>query len=170
MTNPTSTWEFKGITYQFTWISGPDVNKYQPCTQAYGICFTKKGQIVLIDHLDMRMIPGGSPEGKETPEEALRRELVEEADIVVSEVIPLGVQKVMELNNPDSNPYYQYRYACLIDKLLPRTPDPDNGIIHPRVLVPASKVTKHVKWGITGDTMFKEAIEVFNKHWGKTSQ
>ena len=55
----------------------------------------------------MRMIPGGSPEGKETPEEALRRELVEEADIVVSEVIPLGVQKVTELNNPDWQWFYE---------------------------------------------------------------
>ena len=162
MVHPTSEWKYKGIVYQFTWINDRDINKYNPCTQAYGICFTQDGQILLIDNIGMRMIPGGSPEGDETPEEALRRELIEEADVVVSRVVPLGVQKVVEKNNSDSSPYYQYRYVCLIEELLPRTPDPDNGIIHPRVFVPALEVTNHVKWGVTGDAMFKDALGVFN--------
>ena len=159
---PTSEWTNKeGILFQFTWIADPEVTKYRQCTQVYGICFNKDKQILLIDNINMRALPGGTPEGDETPEQTLRRELIEEADVTVSKMFPLGVQKVIELNNPQKNPYFQYRYVCLIDELLDQTPDPDDGIIHPRLLVPMSEVTSHVKWGITGDTMFKDAIELF---------
>lgn len=160
--HPVSEWENKGIVYQFTWIKDPYVIKYKPCTQIYGICFTKNKRILLIDNVGMRAIPGGSPEGNETPEETLRREFIEEADVTVSKMFPLGVQKVTEINNPGKGSYYQYRYVCLINELLPQTPDPDNGIIHSRLFVPASEVTNHVKWGITGKAMFKDAIELFD--------
>jgi len=160
---PKSDWtNKKGVFFQFTWIKDPDVSKYKPCTQVYGICFSKDKQILLIDSQGMRMIPGGSPEGNEIPEETLRRELLEEADVTVTKMFPLGVQKVLENNKPEKNSYYQYRYICLIDKLLPQTPDPDNGIIYHRLLVPFFEVTNHVKWGATGDSMFKDAIELFN--------
>lgn len=158
---PTMEWENKGIVYQFTWIKDLNVLKYQPSTQVYGICFTKDKQILLIDNINMRAIPGGTPEGDETPKQTLRRELIEEADVTVSQMFPLGVQMVIEKNNPQKGTYFQYRYVCLIDELLPQTPDPDNGVIHPRLLVPASEVTSHVKWGITGDAMFKDSIELF---------
>ena len=110
----------------------------------------------------MRAIPGGTPEGNETPEETLKRELIEEADVTVSKMLPLGAQKVVELNNPNKSPYYQYRYICFIEELLPQTPDPDNGLIYNRLLVPSSVVTEHVKWGITGEALFKDAIELFD--------
>lgn len=161
--HPTSEWTKNGIIYQFTWINDTDVLEYKPCTQVYGICFTNDSQILLIDNKGMRAIPGGTPEGNETPEETLKRELIEEADVTVSEMFPLGVQKVVELNNPNKNPYFQYRYVCLIKELLPQTPDPDNGLIYNRLLVPSSVVTEHVKWGTTGEALFKDAIELFNK-------
>ena len=160
---PTSGWtNQEGIVFQFIWINDPDVAKYKPCTQVYGICFTQDKQILIIDNVNMRAIPGGSPEGNETPEETLQRELIEEADVTVSKMFPLGVQKVIEKSNPPKNPYYQYRYVCLIKELLPQTPDPDNGIIYPRLLVPSNEVTKHVKWRETGDAMFKDAINLFD--------
>jgi 8-oxo-dGTP pyrophosphatase MutT (NUDIX family) len=159
---PISEWTNKGIIYQFTWIKDPDILKYKPCTQVYGICFTNNRQILLIDNKGMRAIPGGSPEGSETPEETLRRELIEEADVSISKIFPLGVQKVTEKNNPIKNSYYQYRYVCFINELLPQTPDPDNGIIYNRLLVPSTEVTNHVKWGVTGGAMFNDAIELFN--------
>ena len=160
--HPSSEWTKNEIVYQFTWINDPNILKYKPCTQVYGICFSKDKQILLIDNKGMRAIPGGRPEKNEIPEETLRRELIEEADVTVIKMFPLGVQKVVEKNIPEKSAYFQYRYICLLDELLPRTPDPDNGIIHPRLLVPFSEVTKHVKWGKTGDSMFKDAIKLYN--------
>jgi len=158
-----TTWESQGIEYEFTWIEDEKVDSYLPCTQAYGICFNSQKEILLINNKGMVMIPGGTPENDETPVEALMRELVEEADITVSKVIPIGVQRVKKTNRPEEPEYYQYRFACIIDKVLPQTPDPDNGIIHPRFFVPAEEVKQHVKWGITGDSMFDKAIAVFEE-------
>lgn len=161
MSHTVSTWKDGETIYEFTWIKDRQVDKYTPCTQAYGICYTKDGQILVIGNSKHRGLPGGTPEGSETPEEALHRELMEEADVVVSKVIPLGVQKVVEKNGVKTVLYYQYRYVCLIEKLLPQTVDPDKGVVHPRILVPASEITDYVKWGITGEAMFKEGNEVF---------
>lgn len=46
----------------------------------------------------------------------------------------------------------------MIDQLLPQTPDPDNGKIAERKFVPSNEVTSWVKWGVTGDALFKDAI------------
>jgi len=163
--HPTSTWTSRhdGKTYQFTWINDSDVDKYQPCTQAYGICFDKEGRILVIDNKGLISIPGGTPEAGETPMAALKRELVEEADITVSRVIPLGVQRVGEADQPDKPPYYQYRFVCLIDEIMPQTPDPDNGITHPRFFYPSEEITQYVKWGTPGDAMFADAIRIFRE-------
>lgn len=162
MQNVSSVWEdHKGKTFRFTWIKDSNPDKYIPCTQAYGICFDDNGNILLIDNMGMVMIPGGTPEAGDTPVEALQRELLEEADVLVSKIIPLGVQEVVLVDNPEKGKYYQYRFVCSIKELLSQTPDPDNGITHPRKLVPFEEIDNHVKWGVTGQAMFADAIEVY---------
>ena len=111
-------------------------------------------------------IPGGTPEKGETDIETMKRELVEEADVVVSKVLPLGAQRVDFPNNPNKDEgdlYYQLRYVCLVDELLPQTIDPVKGIINPRMFVPAEKVTEYVKWGDVGAAMFADAIKLYNE-------
>lgn len=151
--------------YELTWILDPDVDKYQPCTQAYGICFTRDERILAIDNEGLMSIPGGTPEAGETPVQTLKRELMEEANVKVSHILPLGVQKVIEQNNPDAKPYYQYRFVCLVEEVLRQTidPDPDKKVIHPRFFYPSSEITEHVKWGDAGNAMFVAAVNLFRK-------
>jgi ADP-ribose pyrophosphatase YjhB (NUDIX family) len=149
-----------------SWIQDDNLEQYKPCLQVYGVVFNLEGQILLIQEKGTWKIPGGTPEGDETAGETLRRELIEEADVTVGQVAPVGVQQVEYPNNPNPNEgnlFYQYRYACLLDELQPSSPDPDTGITNPRMFVPAEAVTSYVKWGEVGDAMFKAAIGAYKE-------
>ena len=151
-----------------TWISDQDVEKYQPCRQVYGICFNEKNEILIIKgpDSDKWQIPGGTPEGGETREQTLIREIQEEADVLIKDCTPLGVQQIDHPNNPnkvDGDKFFQYRYICKVDKVLEQTPDPATKITFKRKFVPSQEVTQYVKWGETGSAMFTDAIELNSK-------
>lgn len=164
--NPKSIIKSKAGDIVLTWIRTDDVENCTPCNQVYGIIFNKQKEILLIKEKGSWKIPGGTPEAGETKPEALERELMEEASITVSQITPLGVQQVEHPNNPDEDvgdTFYQYRYVCLLDEKLQPTPDPDTGEIYDRMLVPADKVTEYVLWGASGNAMFADAIELYEK-------
>lgn len=158
-----SSWEGQEITY--TWIPTADIKKYAPVTQVYGVCLDDEGKILVIK--DKRwQIPGGTPEAGETAEETLRRELIEEAQVVVENLIPLGVQEVRYPNNPDKNQgdlFYQYRYFAVIKKINPMQPDPATGREYERKFVSFDEIDEYVKWGGVGSEMFKDAELVFQE-------
>lgn len=156
----------KGHDVTVTWLKTDDLEQYKPCFQAYSVVFNDKGQILLIQEKDKWKIPGGTPEEGETAEQALRRELIEEADVTVSNILPLGVQKVEYPNNPSTTQgdvFYQYRYICLLDELHEPSPDPATGLTHPRMFVPADEVTRYVEWGTVGQSMFTDAIKLYKQ-------
>jgi len=156
----------KGHDVTLTWLEDSNLEQYKPCFQIYGIVFNNKSEILLIQEKGKWKIPGGTPEGNETAEETLRRELIEEADVTIRELRPFGVQRVDYPNNPSATEgeiFYQYRYICLVDALQESSPDPDTGITNPRMFVPAKDVTKYVDWGVVGEAMFKAAIELYDQ-------
>jgi len=161
ITNPQSVIKSNGQDVTLTWIKSDDLSSFKPYYQVYGILFNQTGEILLIQEKGKWKIPGGTPETGETDVDTLKRELTEEADVTVSKVIPLGAQRVDYPNNPNKQEgdlYYQLRYICLVDELLPQTPDPDTGIVNPRKFVPADQITEYVKWGEVGNAMFADAI------------
>lgn len=149
---------------KFTWINDPDFDKYSPLTQVYGIVFNENGEILIAKKTFEKswILPGGSPEGNETPEETLTRELIEEAD-VEGEIIRLGVQKVEDRINPNQQLIYQARCIVLLKKLLPQTPDPDNGEMWDRQFVPSEEINTYIFWGENGRKMFEDAVNLYNK-------
>ena len=154
-----------------TWIRTDNLNQFKPCFQVYGIIFNNTEEILLIQEKGKWKIPGGTPEYGETTVETLKRELLEEADVKVTNIIPLGVQRIDYPNNPnkiEGDLYFQYRFVCLVDQLLDSTPDPATGIINTRMFVPAKKITEYVKWGRVGEAMFSDAINLFKERIIKT--
>lgn len=154
----------KGQDVTLTWIKSGDLKDFTPYFQVYGIVFNPADEILIIQDKGKWKIPGGTPEAGETAIEALKRELVEEADVEIGDIFPLGAQRVDYPNNPnvkEGDLYYQLRFVCLVDKILPQTPDPDNGFIYPRRFVTASKITEYVNWGDVGRAMFADAYQLF---------
>jgi len=150
------------------WIRDENINRHKPFAQVYGICFNKKDEILIIREPGCGgwSIPGGTPEGGETYLEALQRELLEEADVTVKKIWPLGVQKVTFPNNPNKKQgevFYQYRCVCEIGEVLPQTMAPDKGFVFERKFVPADEITKWVKWGKVGEALFADAISLYRK-------
>jgi len=163
MSNVSIKTNIAGTVVGTTWIPDQDVEKYQPCRQVYGICFNDKNEILIIKGPDSEkwQIPGGTPEENESREETLIREIQEEADVIVEDCKPLGVQQIDYPDNPnkvDGDKFYQYRHICKVGKILEQTPDPATKITFERKFVPADKVTEYVKWGKIGEAMFRDAI------------
>jgi len=81
-------------------------------TQALGFCFTAAGMVVLVSPEDQRWtLPGGTIEPGETIEQALIREIEEEACATIITYEYLASQHVADPHHPDGPAsYYQTRW------------------------------------------------------------
>ncbi len=170
---PTTTWEdpSSGNIVKFIWIEGDDLSRYDPFTQCYGVCFNDKGEI-LVQRKDKDhdwSLPGGTVEEGETAEETLRREFVEEVDVTLKNIKLLGGQKVVFVNGENiitkkgSNNFYQLRYYCEVDELMPQTPDPDHGTLRERKFVAQETINDVVDWKETGEVIFSQARAIWKQ-------
>ena len=156
--NISQTFNFDGKVVTFTWIdlkNEGDLKKYSPLTQAYAICYNDNGEALILDQKGNGTwtLPGGTVESGEAPVETLKREVMEEADITITDIKLLGVQKVKS----DKPTHYETRYVAKIKELLPQTIDPAKGRVHERKFVPVSQINDHLKWGQTGQAIFDKA-------------
>lgn len=168
MTNPTQTIDWKGEKFAIEWIRTDSLKGITPITQVYGVCFNDKNEILIARKVGDKnwIIPGGHPEGKETIEETLTREMVEEADVKVKNIKLVGVQKVYQQEKPQEY-CYQVRCICELEELLPQTIDPAENTNWERKFVPVTEITEFVKWGNTGSAMFRDATELHSKNSSK---
>ncbi len=86
-------------------------------TQALGLCFTADGQVVMVTW-DGRQwtFPGGTVDERETVEQALVREVAEEACARVVACRYLAAQHVADPLNPNGGPsYYQTRWWARVE-------------------------------------------------------
>lgn len=165
MNNVSQTFNFDGKEGTFTWIdldNANDLQKYSPLTQAYAICYNDQGEALVLDQKGdgAWTLPGGTVEPGETTVETLQREVMEEADITITDIKLLGVQEVIS----DKPMHYQTRYIAKIKELLPQTIDPAKGRIHERKFVPISQINEYLKWGLTGQAIFAKAEAFVSLH------
>ena len=144
----------RAIVQQTQWQGRPHVVTWQPApfrppreltTQSYGVCFAEDGRIVLVStDAAYWNLPGGHPEGDETLEEALAREVWEEACAEVTACEYLGCQRVEDSHNPDGpTVYYQARFWAQV-RLAPFAPQFER--LHRRLVAPDEFLTT-LGWG-----------------------
>ncbi len=153
--------EYEGRKVGLTWHDETNFAKLKNITQAYGIIFNKKDQILLVSIKKGRWgPPGGGPESEDRSfEETLKREVLEEADIEIEKIIPLGYQNAVFLDKPNSD-HQQLRYFAAVKKILPQTKDPAYGIIPKRKFINPKDFLKYCPWGNTGKAMIEKALLV----------
>jgi 8-oxo-dGTP pyrophosphatase MutT (NUDIX family) len=149
-----------------TWHSG-SVPTNIMIKQVYGIVFTKDGRILLRIENGEYQLTGGKPEAFDKDmDETLKRELMEEINVSISEVYMVGYQLVDEEDG--TKPYAQVRMAALIDSIGKQQPDPDNGLIYGRYLTTPSKASQLLNWGQVGEKQIFEALEIAKKRFNIT--
>ena len=124
--------EFAGRHFEVTWMQGEDLPPLDQITQVSSMCFTSVNQIALISTDGKRWnIPGGHPEPKESLEQTLRREVLEEACCEIYDPFLLGWQHVRDIQ--DNSVHFQMRYFCRI-RIQPF--DPKHEIRHRKFVRP----------------------------------
>lgn len=134
------------------------IGQYGPITQAYGLCVNENKEVVIVSDNKGKYwtLPGGSVEPGETARQTLKREVMEEADIEISGIKLLGLQKVAEKGGAR----YQARFFCRIKKVLPQTTDPAKGKVLMRKFVPLRNLNKILKWGKIADELVRLSMEL----------
>jgi hypothetical protein len=117
------------------------------------------------DSANPRASPGGSPEACDADVSAvLRREALEESQVVVTETAYLGYQ---EVRRPGCMPYAQVRMAGLIAVFRRRRPDTASGRLLRRLMCPLPDVPAVLGWGAI---MIPLAARTARALWRETSR
>jgi 8-oxo-dGTP pyrophosphatase MutT (NUDIX family) len=157
-----STWEGRRLTVR--WMPQSFVPPRELTTQVYGICFTEHRRIVLVTAGDGRWnLPGGHPEEGETLEEALEREVWEEACARVVRSQYIGCQQV-EDSDASEGPkiYYQARFWARVE-VYPFKPQFETT---ERKLVATEEFLDSLFWGDVpiAQTILDCGIQIENKN------
>lgn len=149
---------------KITWFDG-NVPSNLKITQVYGIIFSLDGRILLKIEDGKYSFAGGTPEEFDTSMVAtLRRELIEEVNVVIDEPILVGYQEIDEGNG--KLPYAQVRMCAMIKNIGVSKPDPDNNKIYQRVLVSPKKAIELLGWGEIGKNQIEAAIKIAEREFG----
>lgn len=131
--------------------------------QVYGIIFTNDGYMLLFKDGDGYSLPGGTPELQDCNiEETLRREVIEEVNVIIKTPHIVGYRLIDEENGTEL--YTQVRMVALISEIKPAQPDPATGRIYDRYLVSPSKAVELLNWQDDGAKQIYSALEVAKKH------
>lgn len=124
-------------------------------SQVSGYVFNNKNQLLIVKNENNWTIPGGHPELNETQIQTLKREILEEACITITNIEYLGAVEVIE----NKKKYYQLRYFANVLDLFPFKQEWE---ICERKFIDLQDLNKYIKWA--DGTTFKEQIKYVKKY------
>ena len=131
-------------------------------SQCYAVCFTGNSNDILIVHNKSKNtwgLVGGTIENNETYEETLKRELLEEGNLLVLNYKPIGYQKVITMHNGSYT--YQLRFMCNVEALDPFTKDPA-GRVDKVAIIDMREYREYFDWGEIGEKIMKKGLKLKN--------
>ena len=133
--------------------------------QIYGFCVTPDKRVILVRDSgeDRFTLPGGQIEPGESAEDALRREVREEAQVQIHDIALLGSLEVAIRCLVDAEVkqhQQQLRFICRVDYVREFIPNFGGFETCERLLVPPSMLPSYIDWmgQFTGKTQFEAFI------------
>lgn len=124
--------------------------------QVYGVCFLGDEMLIVFNGKRKAWgLAGGTIEDHESYEECLKRELLEEANVRMTALEPVGYQTVM-INEKQ---IIQLRYVCSAEQAGPFVADPGESITEMKLIDPTT-YKQYFDWGEIGHHIITKAIEV----------
>ena len=113
------TWRHEGRDITFTWLGKADVAPQR----VYAFAFTDSGEMLLVREVGQTVyvLPGGGVEAGEDAQEALRRELAEEAAATLTAFAYLGAQRAFDPLHGESVQAFYWARVGLANEFVPET-------------------------------------------------
>jgi 8-oxo-dGTP pyrophosphatase MutT (NUDIX family) len=129
-------------------------------TGVHGYCFCD-GKLVVVyaDSKGYWGPPGGGIEPGETIEEATVREILEETNMRVVSIRPIGVLNIFE----PARTIQHVRSFCIVEPIGPFSTDPDGDVTEIRLIDPAD-VKEYFDWGEPGERQLERALELYRAY------
>jgi len=148
-----------GETYRCSWLGQADVT----ARRVRGLAFTEPGRLLLVLGDDGYQIPGGGVEEGESVEEALTRELMEEAGATVVRSRRIGAFLIEGLTNDHTDLHAFYWCHVTLDSDWVQPHD-----IFERVIVGAEAFLDTLPWGRSDPRaafLLEEALAIDASAW-----
>ncbi|RLG12250.1 hypothetical protein DRN73_03235 [Candidatus Pacearchaeota archaeon] len=155
---------YRGEIYDSEWNDNDNFEEVKVHSVA-GFLFDEKGRICLVRVNKSRgwtLVGGRIEEYDKTPEDALKREAEEEADIELKNIKRLGYWKTSPRKNPKEI-NYTGRFVAEIKKIKPQTIDPAENIICERIFISPKDFDKYTRWGDNGIFQIKKALKMMGR-------
>ena len=140
-----------GIAYEFSFIKN-NIDFNIPVTQVYGFCKDiSSGEFCIVRETGQTnySLPGGGCEVGESPEDAFRRELMEETSFKSDNIILVGATKV-DMFTSDKKTHlqtiFQVRFYTDIKEIVPFIPNKDGFEVEERIFVSPLDLLEKVDW------------------------
>jgi ADP-ribose pyrophosphatase YjhB (NUDIX family) len=154
-------WE--GHKFKLDFFDETDFSNLKNVTQVYGFVFNDKDELLIVKCGDDNWsLPGGGPEDYDSGwEETLVREVNEEADVELKDIVPAFYVRSTDLESGEE--VFQLRFVARVKKISEQTIDPASGIINERKFVSTEEFVKYVGLGENGKIQLDTALKIFNK-------
>lgn len=128
--------------------------------KAHAVCICD-GKMLLVNHTkwDIWGIPGGTRETGESIEQALAREVLEEANCEVLDFTPISYQKIVDSENEAS---YRIQYICNVKPLGEFESDPAGNINKIMWVTPLESIN-HIEKKDFKQAVVERALSVLGK-------